>query len=213
MPEKKESPKPISSRRRNPVLFPKSVIDNRAEVQDDGRQKPNKPRNPQKLDVTILSVKGTDLDGHKKEQFSNQFKLKSNLLTKITEPFRTNPELKYVTQTSHHLGAPIVREFFNLDREDMQNKNQLMQQWGSSKETSQLRLLEPDTDYVAYDRKGRILAAYFFNAHVRAHGEEIGTDVIKFTTRNIRVVSGWNKLKWDSSIRHGESEKVGVFER
>lgn len=97
----------------------------------------------------------------------------------------------------------VMREFFwDYDDRQARSKEECLKQYGSTFNSDDLPMLE-GMDYIAYDMNNMVFAAYFAEAHIKAHGETVGKIIEEGIAHNIYQVSKWQNLGIDTSDRHG----------
>lgn len=109
----------------------------------------------------------------------------------------------------------ILREFYpDIDSTAVQPIAKLMKNWGSGDhEENKLKLLEEETDYIAYDKNFKVIAAYFHSAYSRAVDEKTAAEIMVMAQENIKQVSEWQSklLATDGSNRHKMHDMVGFI--
>jgi hypothetical protein len=87
----------------------------------------------------------------------------------------------------------ILREFYpDIDSTVVEPTAKLMKNRGSGNhDENKLKLLEEETDYIAYDRNFKVIAAYFHSAYSRAVDERTAAEIMVMAQENIKQISEW----------------------
>lgn len=200
-------------------------------TQETGTEKPVKPQTPHTTKKQKLAGNyGPHFENISRKHTANSYKdfdgTKLNFSRKNREKYQRRMQVEAVISEKTGIrswslpdiqwgnGNSLAREFFpDIDSTQPEPTEKLISQWTKKKyNESNLNVLEEGRDYRGYDKHCNIIAAYFYDAHSRAH-KDMGTHVVNMANWNIKELSYWQTklLAADMLKRHQMTSMVYII--